>query len=62
MDKNILVILIIAHVIIPITLGIICLIRNKRNGADEVGVDSGPLVGLAIFMILLAIIKLVIKW
>ena len=66
MDEKILVILIIALVIIPTIFGIICLIRNKRNGekdfVDEVGVDAGPLVGLAIFMILLAIIKLVIKW
>ena len=66
MDEKILVILIIALVIIPIIFGIICLIRNKRNGekdfVEEVGVDAGPLVGLAIFMILLAIIKLVIKW
>ena len=66
MDEKILVILIIALVIIPIIFGIICLIRNKRNGekdfVEEVRVDAGPLVGLAIFMILLAIIKLVIKW
>lgn len=69
MDEEILVIL-IAYVIIPIIICTIFLIveiiRNKRNGekdfVDEVGVDAGPLVGLAIFMILLAIIKLVIKW
>ena len=69
MDEKILVIL-IAYVIIPIIICTIFLIveiiRNKRNGekdfVDEVGVDAGPLVGLAIFMILLAIIKLVIKW
>ena len=69
MDEEILVIL-IAYVIIPIIICTIFLIveiiRNKRNGGkdfvDEVGVDAGPLVGLAIFMILLAIIKLVIKW
>ena len=69
MDEKILVIL-IAYVIVPAILCTICLIayiiRNKRNGekdfVDEVGVDAGPLVGLAIFMILLAIIKLVIKW
>ena len=69
MDEEILVIL-IAYVIIPIIICTIFLIveiiRNKRNGekdfVDEVGVDAGPLVGLAIFMSLLAIIKLVIKW
>ena len=69
MDEKILVIL-IAYVVAPTIICTICLIveiiRNKRNGekdfVDEVGIDAGPLVGLAIFMILLAIIKLVIKW
>ena len=70
MDEKTLVILIV-YVIIPIIICTICLIveiiRNKKRNVekdfvDEVGVDAGPLVGLAIFMILLAIIKLVIKW
>ncbi len=52
MDEKILVILIIALVIIPIIFGIICLIRDKRNGekdfVDEVGeFDLGSLAWLA---------------
>ena len=67
MDEKILVILIIALVIIPIIFGIICLIRDKRNGekdfVDEVGEFAlGSLAWLAYVMIFLAIVKLIIKW
>ena len=65
MDEKILVILIIALVIIPTIFGIICLIRNKRNGekdfVDEVGVDLGSLAVLVYVIMLLAIVKLVAK-
>ena len=66
MDEKILVILIITHMIIPTIFGIICLIRNKRNGekdfVDEVGeFDLGSLAWLAYVIMLLAIIKLVVK-
>lgn len=65
MDEKILVILIIALVIIPIIFGIICLIRNERNGekdfVDEVGVDLGSLAVLVYVIMLLAIVKLVAK-
>ena len=65
MDEKILVILIIAHVIIPTIFGIICLIRNKRNGekdfVDEVGVDLGSLAVLVYVIMLLVIVKLVAK-
>lgn len=65
MDEKILVILIIELVIIPTIFGIICLIRNKRNGekdfVDEVGVDLGSLAVLVYVIMLLAIVKLVAK-
>lgn len=66
MDEKILVILIIALVIIPIIFGIICLIRDKRNGekdfVDEVvEFDLGSLAWLAYVIMLLAIVKLVAK-
>lgn len=65
MDEKILVILIIALVIIPIIFGIICLIRDKRNGekdfVDEVGeFDLGSLAWLTILAMLVCIIDLLI--